>query len=386
MMRGLMILGVAGLALAACETTGVGTPDTAEQALAAYYSTIPDGALPTMPDGPPLPASDAVITRVLIGSCIDEELANPTLAMAASMPADMMIMMGDNVYGDRDGRAYAVNDPDLTELRESFADLARQDAFVKTRAAMPILATWDDHDYGANDAGADFVFRVFAEQMHEVFFQVPEDVRARPGVYDSYMFGPEGQRTQIILLDTRFFRSELTPTDEWGVTGKERYIPSDDAEQTVLGEEQWAWLEAELREPADLRLVVSSIQVLPTVHGWEAWDKLPAERQRLFDLIDMTGANGVVFLSGDRHTGFVYRDENALDYPALELTSSSFNLSFSETSSEMDNRQIGAGYALTNFGEVAIDWDAETLTLNLRSETGEVVRSTAAAFAEIGVR
>jgi len=390
MMRTLMMAGLSALALAACETTGVtGTataPETAEAALEAYYATIPDSALPTMPDGPALPAEDAVLTRILFGSCNDEELAAPALSMAASMPGDLMIMLGDNVYGDKDGRAYAVNDPDLTELRESFADLARQEAFTQARAAMPILATWDDHDYGANDAGANFPFRSFAERIHEVFFQVPDDVRARPGVYDSYMFGPEGSRTQIILLDTRYFRSELTPTDEWGTKGKERYIPNEGGEQVMLGEAQWDWLEAELQKPADLRLVASSIQVLPTAHGWEAWDNLPDERQRLFDLIRDTEANGVVFLSGDRHTSFLYRDSEALPYPAYEITSSSLNLSFQETSDEVDPRQLGAGFALVNFGEIAIDWNAGTVALNLRGEDGTVARSVTAPFGEIGVR
>ena len=39
-------------------------------------------------------------------------------------------------------------------------------------------------------------------------------------------FGPEGQRTQVIMLDTRFFRSALQATDDWGAKGKERYVPS----------------------------------------------------------------------------------------------------------------------------------------------------------------
>jgi len=389
-MRALMMAGLSALALAACQTpggTGAGTaPETAEAALKAYYATIPDSVLPTMPDGPALPAGDAVLTRILFGSCNDEEIAAPALSMAASMPGDLMLMLGDNVYGDKDGRSYAVNDPDLEELRESFADLARQEAFMQARAAMPILATWDDHDYGANDAGREFPFRSFAERIHEVFFQVPDDVRARPGVYDSYLFGPEGQRTQIILLDTRFFRSGLTPTDEWGVKGKERYIPASGEGQQMLGEAQWDWLEAQLRKPADLRLIASSIQVLPTAHGWESWNKLPAERLRLFDLIRDTEANGVVFLSGDRHTSFLYRDTEALPYPAYEITSSSLNLSFRETSDEVDVRQLGAGFAPVNFGEIVIDWEAGTVGLNLRGEDGSVARSATARFGDIGVR
>jgi alkaline phosphatase D len=96
----------------------------------------------------------------------------------------------------------------------------------------------------------------------------------------------------------------------------------------MLGEAQWAWLAERLREPADLRLVVSSIQVLAEGHGWERWGNLPGERARLFDLIGATGANGVVLLSGDRHIGGLYREPAGVPYPLTEITSSGINQVF----------------------------------------------------------
>ena len=44
-------------------------------------------------------------------------------------------------------------------------------------------------------------------------------------------------------------------------------MPRDDGD--MLGEEQWRWLGNLLREPADLRLLASSIQVVADGHGWE---------------------------------------------------------------------------------------------------------------------
>jgi alkaline phosphatase D len=104
---------------------------------------------------------------------------------------------------------------------------------------------------------------------------------------------------QVILLDTRFFRSPLKPTDQRNAPGRERYLPDEDPTKTMLGEAQWAWLADRLREPAEVRLIVSSVQVLAEGHGWERWGNFPRERQRLYDLIRDTGARGVVYLSGD---------------------------------------------------------------------------------------
>lgn len=389
------ILGIAVLGLGACASAPgeaitqifAPKPQSAEEALGRYYATIPDSDLPAAPLGASFPSDDQVLTRILIGSCNDEEQDSPVLAQIAQEEADLFLMVGDNVYGDRDGRDYVNNDPDLMEVRASFADLAARPEFKSVRAAHPMMVAWDDHDYGANDAGIEFPFKGLAERIHEVFWGLEdEDVGQWPGTYYGRSFGPEGQRVQIIMLDTRSFRSSLTKTDEWGKAGKERYIPAPDGSpQDMLGAAQWTWLENQLQKPADLRFIVSSIQVLPTVHGWESWSRLPAERAHLLDLINDTGASGVIFLSGDRHTGFLYETDEGLPYMATELTASSMNLSFSDSSSEEDIRQVGAGYAKVNFGAVAIDWDTRMVTLSLHDEAGQSVRENSVAFDAIGV-
>ena len=380
---------VAGLA--ACQAPGPITipgitraPQSAEDALEAYYRSLPDEFYPRAPAGLSLPDENAPLSRVLVGSCHDEEVAgaSATLQRVASEEADLFLMIGDNVYGDKDGMAYANNQADLDELRESFADLAAREDFKAVRAAHPMMVAWDDHDYGANDAGREFPFRRLAERVHERFWGLEnKDVGAWPGTYYARSFGPEGQRTQIIMLDTRFFRSPLTATDEYGVTGKERYIPSSDPNQDMLGNDQWTWLENQLQKPADLRLIVSSIQVLPTDgHGWESWSRLPAEQQRLYNLIGETGANGVVFVSGDRHTAFLYRSEAALPYPAYELTASSLNVSWAESTDETDTAQIGEGFPPDNYGAIGIDWTAGAVDLEIKNAAGETVRQTTAQF------
>lgn len=393
MKRGLLV-GAVLFALGGCTTEPGGIsiftpkPDSAEEALEYYYDTIPDSALPAAPAGLSLPADDAVITKVLLASCLDEEKETSAAMMSlASEEADLFLMVGDNVYGDRDGRAFVGNQPDLEEVRESFADLAAREDFQKVRQTHPMMVAWDDHDFGANDAGKEFPFRKFVERIHEVFWGLEDqDVGQWPGTYYARSFGPEGQRTQVIMLDTRFFRSGLTPTDEFGAKGKERYLPAPAGSmQDMLGAAQWTWLENQLQQPADIRLIASSIQVMPTVHGWEAWSTMPEERQHLFDLIKKTGATGVVFLSGDRHTSFIYEEDGILPYAANELTASSLNVSFATESEEMDVRQVGTGFPPENYGAVEIDWAAKSVALKVKDNAGNTVRENAISFTDIGV-
>lgn len=383
--------GLVALVLASCQSSSVSDipilrelvpPQSALEALNEYYERFPDAELPVAPEGAPQPASEAVLTRILVGSCNDEERPSAALSQIAREEADLFLMIGDNVYGDRDGSAYVHNQPELDELRASYAELASREEFQSVRAKHPMMVAWDDHDYGVNDGGRDFAFRVLAEKVHETFWGLDnEDVGAWPGAYYARAFGPEGQRTQIIVLDTRFFRSNLTPTDEWGAPGKERYIPAPEGSmQDMLGSAQWTWLQNQLAEPADLRLIVSSVQIIPDAHGWESWHKLPKERVHLYDLIEEAEANGVVFLSGDRHNAFLYRKDDILPYPVYELTSSSLNVSFSDTTDEADSAQIGEGYALENFGSVSIDWEAGTVALAIHDTDGAIVREATATF------
>ncbi|MDP1554050.1 MAG: alkaline phosphatase D family protein [Hyphomonas sp.] len=376
--------------LAACQSPAelpliseVIAPKSADEALEPYYRTLPEEFYPRAPAGVPLPESSTALSRILVASCLDEEKeASAAMRSIAGEEADLFLMIGDNVYGDRDGPAYVNNQPELDELRESFRDLAAREDFRAVRAKFPMMVAWDDHDYGANDAGREFPFRRLAERIHERFWGLEnEDVGAWPGTYYARAFGPEGQRTQVIVLDTRFFRSALTPTEEWGKKGKERYMPSADPEQDMLGNDQWTWLENRLQDPADLRLIVSSIQVLPTDgHGYEAWATMPLEQQRLYRLVRETEANGVVFVSGDRHTAFLYKDDAALPYPAYEITASSLNVSFATTTTEMDRAQLGEGYPPENYGAIGIDWSAGTVSLEIKSNAGETVRQATAAF------
>ncbi|GEO15121.1 alkaline phosphatase D family protein [Microvirga aerophila] len=328
-----------------------------------------------LPD--PLHAQDvpSPLLRIAFGSCADEEKPQPIWDAILMYRPQLFLFAGDNVYGDvRQGR----NVPDaelLQSLQESYAQAGRMPGMARLRSTIPHLATWDDHDYGKNDAGAEFAGRHEAQKLFLQFWNVPPaDVRhRREGIYHSQTFGPDGQRVQVILLDTRFFRSPLKPTDQRNAAGRERYLPDDDQSKTMLGEAQWSWLEDRLREPADVRLIVSSIQVVAEGHGWERWGNLPRERQRLYDLIRSTAAGGVILLSGDRHVGGLYRETTAAPYPLVEITSSGLNQVFPGNREAGPNR-LGAVYGAPNFGTIDVDWWERTVTLSLRSDNGEPVR------------
>ncbi len=332
------------------------------------------------PAAAPLPPQSAVLTKIAFGSCMKETVPIPALRGVVAGHPDLFLAMGDNVYGDDPG-----TDPALPILTKAYRDLAQNADFVALNASVPVLATWDDHDFGANDAGEAYGGKRRAEALFEGFWGKSALGQDHPGVYGARVFGPKGQRVQIILLDTRSFRSDLKPSERPGAKGMERYMPDTSADKTMLGAVQWAWLEKQLKVPADIRLIVSSVQVLADGHGYEAWHTLPLERAHLFNLIKASKAKGVVILSGDRHMAALYRQDGLVDYPQVELTASALNRSMRATNDEMSSQQIGPAYAPNNSGLIEMDWAGRSLRLSIRNEAGNEVQGLTVPLAQLGL-
>jgi len=287
----------------------------------------------------------------------------PLLRQMAQAKPDLTLLLGDNIYADT---------ADMDVMRAKYETLGANADFQALRNEAPMLAVWDDHDYGVNDGGADFPQRSAAQDVFLDFWRVPTDSprRQRAGVYHAEIYGEPGQRVQVILLDTRYHRSSLK-TGERRVGGP--YNPDDDPTKTMLGEEQWAWLERQLKQPADLRLIGSGIQIIAEAAGQETWSNLPHERKRLFDLIQKTQANGVILLSGDRHWSELSVESDLGPYPIYDLTSSSINQKHPRgTPTQNRFRALPTTWHEENFGKISINWTDRQIEMQIVNAQGEV--------------
>lgn len=297
----------------------------------------------TLPNDNP----EMTLSHFAFGSCWKSSHSQKHWKPIIENKPQLWLWLGDNIYGDTD---------DMNVLRKKYGELSSQEGYRELAASCPILATWDDHDYGKNDAGNDYAKRAESQKVFLEFFNERADsVRhKREGIYTSYYFGPSEKRVQLILLDTRYFRSPLTR-----IEGKPPYrpmgkwTPDSSKEKTMLGEAQWKWLAEELKKPARLRLIGTSIQFAAPHNGFEAWNNFPSEQKRLVDLIKENKAEGVVLLSGDIHGAEMNLLEPDGCYPLIDFTSSSLNLPLGAARTR---RRIGPGYGGTNFGMVDIDW------------------------------
>lgn len=323
------------------------------------------------------PASDRTLTRIAFGSCAKQNKEQPIWDAVLAAKPDLFIFLGDNIYGD-------TRDPQV--MRDKYAMLAAKPGFRKLRDTTPVCAIWDDHDYGEDDAGADYPMKDESRRQFCDFWGEAADSvrRTREGIHTAYTFGPGGQRVQVILPDLRWNRTPIRKLDlggkSYGVWSKELetagkpvpgpYEREPDLAATMLGEAQWSWLEAQLREPADVRILGSSLQVLADFAGWEGWINYARDHQRLFQAIREARADGLVCISGDTHYAELSMLDTNTPYPIFDLTSSGLT----EVWPVLPPNALRVGDALreNNFGLIDIDWSRRDLDLQACDVKGAV--------------
>jgi len=233
---------------------------------------------------PPLPTG--TIQRIAFGSCAKHWQPQPIWDAIINANPDLWLFLGDAIYADTDGKTGWLVSKE--QLAGEWNRLADKPEFQRARELIPMLATWDNHDYGSHAGGVEFEVKEASQKLFLDFFNEPgkSERRNTPGIYDAKIFGEKGKRIQVILLDTRYFKDPYKknplPKEEWLKAGKVGgYIPDASPEKTLLGDKQWTWLGQQLQKPAELRLIVSSIQIIPDEKGMDEWENFPLERIKL---------------------------------------------------------------------------------------------------------
>lgn len=273
------------------------------------------------------------ISVIAFGSCNLQSMPQPHWKVIQRQQPDLWIWMGDNIYGDT---------KDTAVLHAKYRKLLSAPEYQTFIAQVPVAATWDDHDFGVNDADSTYPQKVYSKNLFlEVFNEPPDSPRRlRDGIYESYDLGKPPHTIRLILLDTRFNKGKPGPTS------------------TMLGETQWQWFEKQLLESkAALNIVVSSIQVFADRIVAERWGEFPADVRRLDSLLNTYGKNNVLFLSGDIHGAEIARKTlypTGLTFHEITssgLTHSTFLLNLVDNTYAYD-----PPYCHKNFGLLKIKW------------------------------
>jgi len=311
------------------------------------------------------------------GSCNDQTRPQPLWNPILKKNPDLFIMMGDNVYAST---------PETQPIIDQYIKQNQIPEYRQVRETIPFLATWDDHDSGQNDAGMDNPLKdearkVFVNYWGYLKQSLPKNQKA---IYHSRIIGDNKHKVQIIMLDTRYDRTPLIKNPDYKYDEKvflpKVYFPNDDKNARILSDEQWQWLSTELKKPADLKIIVSSIQVIANDHYFEKWGNFPLERKKLLDLIEKNKLHNVVILSGDRHLSSIAKLELNKKHTLYEITSSGLNRPSRAPEAEKDSTYIAPAFLKINYGLAQIDWIQKSVVFEIRDEQDQVQLSQKISF------
>ena len=326
------------------------------------------------------------------GFCRDPETGWLIFDTMLAESPDFFLITGDSVYVDS-----ACTVPENVAGAEGpFSDLAgyrtryryhlADPSYATFLAQTPVYVTWDDHEV-RDDFGGPALSRLNAQQFTEgtqAFFDywpLP-DSSEESTIYRSFTYGAHAR---IILLDTRSYRD---PNVNWDPH------PVDITTKTMLGEEQFAWLQETLAESGTTwKFIVTSTPLSyptgfpqPQVDGRDGWANYTeksgyeTELMALLFYIESQGIDNVVFLTGDTHWPFALsydpdRDGapnfyefgssplSAIVLPPVARPDPTFNPTVLYAEGEFQG-------TLFNFGHIRVD-DEGDLTFRVLDREGE---------------
>lgn len=299
---------------------------------------------------------------MVFASCSDQDRPQPLWGPILELKPDIFVWGGDNIYADTE---------DMAKMQADYEKVWANETYSKLAASTPVVGAWDDHDYGMDDAGEEWVHKEDAQRLFLDFLKVPEnDVRRkREGTYYSEIIASEKGKIKMIVLDTRYFRSPLKKSTD----PSKRYDTwPEDHQGTILGDAQWQWLEKELEDDsADFTLIVSSIQFLSYDHGWERWATFPSEVSKMRALLQNARSKRILFLSGDRHMAEISVDSEAgLPYPLIEFTASGMTHTWIDGATEANKYRVSNVVKQLNFGVLFFDFEAKRIRFQIRGVNG----------------
>jgi hypothetical protein len=294
--------------------------------------------------------------RFTVASCMDDNRHEPAIwqDMVAQNP-DLILFVGDSVYADRlrGAEERVTADPEL--LWRRFCEARQTLEIYNSPQLIPILATWDDHDFGKNDTGNSYPYIVESQRNFQQFF-AQEGSHCRglvsgPGVG----FALALKNQTILLLDNRSFRSKgdaQNPHGHWGL-------------------EQMQWLTEVCEDRGGFVWVCNGSQVFPQMLFKESVSKEhPVNLDELTQFFK-SRQQRAAFISGDVHYSEISRlESDLLGYQSYELTSSSIHSqSFPGVPGIIPNRRRIASTGRRNYLMVDAQTQGEGMRMRVTSRS-----------------
>jgi phosphodiesterase/alkaline phosphatase D-like protein len=200
--------------------------------------------------------------------------------------------VGDFHYSD-------IKKSDSEKFREAYQKILSSPTQSELYRRVPLIYTWDDHDYAGNNSDATSPARATARAIYQEWVPHYPLVEGHGDVpiYQSFVVG----RVKFLVSDMRSERSKAGAPDNAG--------------KTMMGAKQKAWFKSELLAARNKYPLIFWINSVPWItpapeitntngempNAKDFWGSYATERREIADFIKQNQIQGLCLLSGDAH-------------------------------------------------------------------------------------
>lgn len=294
-----------------------------------------------------------------------------------ALEADFFIFGGDTIYAD----SPCVSPPNVPG--SDFKATTQQEFWAKHRyqredqplrdllAVTPVYPVWDDHEVKNDFAGPTEPLTPLGLKALLDYFPVPRVLEEPQRLYHSFRWG---QRLEVILLDTRQYRSPNRQTDG--------------PDKTMLGATQLRWLLDRLAtSTATWQVIVSGVPLSAHTGGLltgnDSWARglvssgFDTELRKIVLALQARPLRNVVWLSTDIHVARIFsydpnQDGVADFHEFISGPLSAITGNLDPLDQTFHPRILYEENDFFNFGVVKIDGISGALTVEIRDQEGKV--------------
>ena len=255
--------------------------------------------------------------KIAFGSCANEkEGSSAVWNQMAKGDLTAVVLLGDTPY---------IDTTNLDVQRRRYQEFAEVPAFAKLTSSVPLYSTWDDHDFGRNDTDGNLEGKDNSRKAFMEFRNNPSYGESGQGIYTKFTQGD----VTVFLLDTRWFAK----------------TEGDANNPTLLGTQQWAWLERELNASTSTFNILACGMVFNDsvrLGKSDCWGKYPIEYARLLSIIKKYPPKNVTLVSGDIHWSRVlkHNTESKVGYDLYEFITSPIHERLIQWANPPDDRVL----------------------------------------------
>lgn len=273
-------------------------------------------------------AIDKRLETIALGSNLNQNQPMPIWKTIEKSNPDLFLFVGNTIFSQKNTIKNI--------LSSLYRKLITNREYRSYREKIPFMSIWSDQELpeGLDAKEKESARKDFTKKWPYIANLISKN---QNGLYHSKLFGDKKNKhtTQIIMLDTRW----------------------DKNSQQVLSQEQWTWLESELKRSASLRILVSPMALEATQTESITWSNFQNQKEKLLGLIKKSKVKNLIVTTATQGFSSVKKD----DFPLIQVGR------LNKLTEGKEDDPVAASFAV-----IKTNWDTKTSSLEIHDLQDQV--------------